>query len=160
MNTESTPSDPMAALEDESQQIRIRVMMTADAAQALGGKLYILGGGFDQIHLPALPHSYRFDLAMIIEVPWTATNQPYQIVVELLDSDGTPVGYRAEATLETGRPPGTRYGTSFTVPLALPVLAEFKQGGRFVLRGLVNGQERNRIAVEAIAPPDGHHTPG
>ena len=30
-------------------------MMAADDAQAVGGKLYVLGGGFDRINLPTLP---------------------------------------------------------------------------------------------------------
>ena len=141
----------MSDLNDDVHEIRIKVMMPADSAQAVSGKLYILGGGFDRINMPTLPFPHRFDLAMLVEVPWTATNQPYQVVVELLDADGEPVGYRAEATMETGRPPGTRQGTSLTVPLAIPVMAEFREPGRYVLRASVNGRERNRVAIEAIA---------
>ena len=51
-------------------------MLLADSAQAVGGKLYILGGGFDRINMPTIPFSHRFDLAMLIEVPWIATNSP------------------------------------------------------------------------------------
>lgn len=91
-------------------EVEIKVMMLADGAQAVGGKLYILGGGFDRINMPTTPFTHGFALAMLIDVPWNATNQPYQIVVELLDADGESVGYRADATLETGRPPGTRQG--------------------------------------------------
>jgi hypothetical protein len=143
----------MNAIEDQAQEIQVKVMMLADGAQAVGGKLYILGGGFDRINMPTVPFHHRFDLAMLIEVPWTATNQPYQIVVELLDADGEPMGYRAEATMETGRPPGTRHGTSLTVPVAVPVIAEFRTPGRYVLRASVNGRERNRAAIEAVALP-------
>jgi hypothetical protein len=137
--------------EAEVQDIQIKVMMAADAAQAVGGKLYILGGGFDRVHAPTLPFQYKFDLAMIISVPWTATNTPYQIVVELLDADGTSVGYRAEAMMETGRPPGIRQGTSFTVPVAIPVVAEFREPGRYALTGAVNGKESNRVVVEVAS---------
>jgi hypothetical protein len=75
------------------------------------------------------------------------------VVVELLDVDGNLAGYKAEAKLETGRPPGTRQGTSITVPVAIPVVAEFKTPGRYILRAAVNGVEKNRVAIEAIAPP-------
>lgn len=60
----------MSALEDDTQEVQIRVMMLADSAQAVGGKLYILGGGFDRINMPSVPFHHRFDLAMLIEVPW------------------------------------------------------------------------------------------
>jgi hypothetical protein len=73
--------------------------------------------------------------------------------VELLDADGAPMGYRAEASLETGRPPGLRQGTSITVPVAIPVVAEFRKPGRYILQGSINGKEKNRVAFEAIALP-------
>lgn len=135
-----------------AQDVSIRAMITADGAQAVNGKLYILGGGFDHINITTTPLVHRFDLAMLIDVPWTATNEPHQLVVELVDADNNALGYRAEATLETGRPPGMRRGTSFTVPITLPVLAEFPEPGRYALRGSINGQERNRVAIEVLAP--------
>jgi hypothetical protein len=138
---------------DDVDEVQLRVMMLADGAQAVGGKLYILGGGFDRINMPVTPFQHRFDLAMLIEVPWNATNQPYQVVVELLDADGAPMGYRAEASLETGRPPGLRQGTSITVPVAIPVVAEFRKAGRYILQGSINGKEKNRVAFEAISLP-------
>jgi hypothetical protein len=90
---------------------------------------------------------------MLIEVPWVSTNQPYEVVVELLDSDMKDAGYRAEARMETGRPPGTRQGTSLTVPVAVPVVASFNEPGRYLLQASVNGRPKNRVAIEAVAPP-------
>ncbi len=142
----------MSAIDVEaSQQVRIPVMMLADGAQAVNGKLYILGGGFDHINMPSVPFQHRFDLAMLIDVPWTATNEPHHLVIELLDADNNPSGYRAEATLEAGRPPGMRRGTSFVVPLAIPVVANFEAPGRYALRGSINGEERHRVAIEVVA---------
>ena len=146
----------MSDLQDDVNQgneIQIKVLLVADGAQAVGGKLYILGGGFDRINMPTMPFNHRFDLAMLIEVPWAATNQPYQVVVEMLDADGEASGYRAEASLETGRPPGMRQGTSITVPVAIPVVTEFRTPGRYILRASVNGREKSRVAIEAVALP-------
>ena len=140
----------MAIPIESSGAVQVKAMLAADGAQAVNGKLYILGGGFDHINMPNVPFQYRFDLAMLIDVPWNATNEQHQLVVELLDADNEPVGYRAEATIEAGRPPGMRHGTSFVVPMAFPVLAEFPQAGRYALRASINGQERERIAIEAV----------
>lgn len=138
---------------EEAQEIQIKVMMAADGAQAVNGKLYVLGGGFDHIIMPTQPFDFRFDVAMVVDVPWTATNEPFQLLIETLDADGNPTGYRAEAQMETGRPPGMRRGTSFSVPIALPVLAHFETPGRYMLRGTINGEERARVAIEAVAAP-------
>jgi len=142
----------MATVES-SQDIQIRMMIAADGAQAVNGKLYILGGGFDHVNMPSVPFQHRFDLAILIDVPWTATNQPFQLVVEQLDADGNALSYRAEAMIETGRPPGARRGASFSVPIALPVVADFPEPGRYILRGSINGEERNRVAIEAVRAP-------
>lgn len=140
---------------EEAQDIQITVMMAADGAQAVNGKLYILGGGFDRLTMPTQPFNHRFDLAIVVDVPWTQANEPFQLVVEQLDADGEPCGYRAEAQMETGRPAGMRRGTSFSVPIALPVVANFESPGRYVLRGAINGEERARVTIEAVAAPAG-----
>jgi Family of unknown function (DUF6941) len=137
----------------EVDEIEVKVMMAADGAQAVGGKLYVLGGGFDRLNMPTVPFHHRFDLAMLIDVPWNATNQPYEVVVELVNADMEFAGYRAEARMETGRPPGIRQGTSITIPIAIPVVAEFREPGRYVLRASVNGRPKNQLAIEAVAPP-------
>jgi hypothetical protein len=134
-------------------RIQVRVMMTADGAQAVNGKLYVLGGGFNQVSMPTVPFQHRFDLALLVEVPWTATNQPFRLVVEQLDADGEPLNYRAEATIEAGRPAGARQGTSLSIPIAVPVVADFPEPGRYVLRASIDGEERGRVALEAVKAP-------
>jgi hypothetical protein len=153
MTTRGEEGFSMSEQPAEVDEVEVKVMMAADGAQAVGGKLYILGGGFDRLNMPTVPFAHRFDVAMLIDVPWNATNQPYEVVVELVTADMEFAGYRAEARMETGRPPGTRQGTSITVPVAIPVLAEFRQPGRYVLRASVNGRLKNQLAIEAVAPP-------
>jgi hypothetical protein len=130
--------------------IRITMMIAADSAQAVDGKLYVLGGGFNHLVVSEFPAAHTFDVAMMVDVPWTETNRPYEVVVELVDADGQPMGYRAEATLETGRPAGARPGSAFAVPLAVPVTADFPEPGRYVLRGEVDGKESHRVVVEVV----------
>lgn len=139
---------------DALHQIQIKVMMPCDSAQAVAGKLYILGGGFDQLNVPTLPFDVRFDLAILLEVPWTSTNDPYHLVIEMADADGVAESYRAEAKMETGRPPGVSLGTSFAIPLTLPVAATLEKPGRHILRGLINGKERQRVGIDVIAPQE------
>jgi len=99
-------------------------MMLADAAQAVQGKLYILGGGWST----AGPDPTPMAIAIKVEVPWDEANRPHRLKLALVDGDGQPVivptatGDRPlelGAEFEVGRPPGLRPGTPLDLPLAM-----------------------------------------
>jgi len=100
-------------------------MLLADAAQALGGKLYILGGGWTQMGPAPTP----FAIAMKIEVPWDQANRRHQWTLRLLDEDGRPVCLPTRAgeekalemagAFEVGRPPGSVPGSPLDFPLVI-----------------------------------------
>ena len=99
-------------------------MLLADAAQEIGGKLYILGGGWS-ITIPGTPSA----IAMKFEVPWDQANQRHEILLELVTSDGEPllvatpegeqVPLRIEGVLEVGRPAGLKPGTPIDAAMAM-----------------------------------------
>jgi hypothetical protein len=100
-------------------------MMLADAAQEVGGKLYILGGGWSITGPDPLPMA----IALKLEVPWDRTNEQHSLLIELLDDDGNPVlveGPEADEVplqvtgeFEAGRPPGIKPGTPIDSALAV-----------------------------------------
>jgi hypothetical protein len=98
-------------------------MLLCDAAEAVGGKLYILGGGWSMTN-PITAHSA---IAIYIQVPWDQTNFGHRFRLELLDADGQPVlggeekPVMVEGNFEVGRPAGLKPGTPIDVPLALNV---------------------------------------
>jgi hypothetical protein len=101
-------------------------MLLCDAAQAVEGKLYILGGGWNLTGSDPSPSA----IAMQIDVPWDQTNRQHTLRLTLVTDDGepvlvpTPTGPRpAEiaAQFEVGRPPGYRPGAPMTVVLAINV---------------------------------------
>jgi Family of unknown function (DUF6941) len=122
-------------------------MMLADAAQAVEGKLYILGGGWSITGPEPTPSA----IAAYIQVPWDRTNVQHEFRFELLDSDGDPVVLEGpdgdaqpvtiEGAFEVGRPVGVRPGTPIDVPLALNIgpLA-LRPGGRFEWRLAIDGE--------------------
>jgi hypothetical protein len=122
-------------------------MMLADAAQAVEGKLYILGGGWSLTGPDPTPSA----IAAYIQVPWDRTNVQHEFRFELIDADGNPVELEApegeaqpvtiEGAFEVGRPVGVRPGTPIDVPLALNIgpLA-LPPGGRFEWRLEIDGQ--------------------
>lgn len=99
-------------------------MLLADGAQAVQGKLYILGGGWSMTGPAPTPSA----LAIKIEVPWEAANRKHHVRIELLDSDGKPVHIPGPvnsqplivtAELEVGRPSGLPAGTPLDAILAI-----------------------------------------
>lgn len=115
-------------------------MLLADSAQAVGGKLYILGGGWSIVG----PDPTPFAIALQIEVDWTEANQPHALRSELLDEDGrpvlipTPMGDQPciiNSGFEVGRPPGLRQGTPLTLPIAINMTSiPLRANSRFIWR--------------------------
>lgn len=121
-------------------------MLLAEAAQAVEGKLYILGGGWSIIGPDPAPMA----IAIKIEVPWDQANRRHTCRLELLDSDGqpvtvdTPLGEQPvviEAGFEVGRPPGLKAGTPLDLPLAINLAPlSIPPGGRYEWRLTIDGE--------------------
>lgn len=95
-------------------------LLLCDHAEAVNGKLYINGGGWSILY--AANHPASMFLAIIITVDWDETNQPHEIVAELVTIDEEPVmaqvppgtsavPIKTVGRLEVGRPPGIKPGT-------------------------------------------------
>ncbi len=141
--------------------------MLADSAQAIGGKLFLMGGGWAVIGPQPSPSA----LAGIVQVAWDEANQNHTISFELFNADGkpfmvpTPMGLQAfkiEMQFQVGRPPGVAAGTEFNVPIAINLAPlPLEPGQRYEWRVAIDGQQfpelrlafSTRIAGAAGAPP-------
>lgn len=125
---------------------RVKItMMLADHAQAVGGKLYIAGGGWSRCGPVMAP----FAIVLDVKVPWELANVRHKVRLELIDSEGRPVVLPGpdgenplvlDSELEVGRPPGSIAGTPLDAPLAInfaPLPLEV--GQRYEWRLMVNG---------------------
>lgn len=98
--------------------------MLCDAAQEVGGKLYILGGGWSVLNTPNVPT--QMAVAVKMSVPWDQTNERHQLRIQLMDADGQPVDLgegpiHVAGDFEVGRPPGMKRG----MPIDTPLVAGF-----------------------------------
>jgi hypothetical protein len=101
-------------------------MLLADFAQVVGGKLYIMGGGWSVTGPMPSPSA----IAVKIEVPWNETNRPHEFKIELMDSDYKPVLVPTPAgnapliiggKFEVGRPVGAIAGAPIDAPIAVNI---------------------------------------
>ena len=134
-------------------------MMLADAAQAVGNKLYILGGAWS-ITTGNIPSA----VAIHIQVPWDQTSDKHTFRLELLDSDGGAVNgpdgnpVLVEAEFETGRPPGLKRGTPIDVAMAfnippLPLEPDLRFEWRFSIDDESRDEWRQAFSTRAAPPP-------
>ncbi len=139
-------------------------MLLADAAQAVEGKLYVLGGGWSITGPDPTPSA----IAVYIQVPWDRTNVEHGFRFDLIDSDGDPVELETETggeeavviegSFEVGRPPGVKPGTSIDVPLAINVgPLPLPPGGRYEWRLSINEESREdwRLPFSTRSAPPG-----
>jgi len=120
-------------------------LLLADSAQAVEGKLYILGGGWSVVG----PDPTGMAIAMKIEVPWDQTNRQHTWLLELVTSDGEtvfvpgPTGdepVKLDGSFEVGRPPGVKPGTPIDLPVAINVVPlPLPVDGRFEWRLSIDG---------------------
>lgn len=120
-----------------------------------------MGAGWNVTGGYALPGA----LAGVLELDWDEANRPKRLLIELLTEDGQPVNVptptgdrplRIEANVEVGRPPGTRAGTQFNIPIAInlgPI--PMPQVGQYVWRFSFDGTSRDdwRLPFSIVPTP-------
>jgi hypothetical protein len=134
-------------------QLEIDFMILADGAQAVGGKLYMLGGGWTHLFVPQFPGRPQapFAIAIGIEVPYHLTNRRFAFGIELTDSDGNRVGDMLTGEMEQGRPPGIRPGASQRILLAANAHPEFPAAGRYTVNATIDGELLRTVSFEVMA---------
>lgn len=140
-------------------------LLLADAAQAVGGKLYILGGGWSITGPDPTPSA----IAIKIEVPWDQANRKHALQLVLVDEDGqpamvpTPSGDRpveVGGEFEVGRPPGLKAGTPLDVTLAINIGSlTLRPSTRYAWRLSIDGQTEDEWRVGFTTRPPREQQP-
>ncbi len=101
--------------------MEVEWLIIADAAQVVGGKLYLLGGGYDRVTLPKEPPApHSMSVAVAFRVPWNDTNIKHDFELEILDGDGHQI-VNAKGQFEVGRAPGIAPGQDQRTQLAMNI---------------------------------------
>lgn len=77
----------------------------ADSAEAVNGKLYVLGAGWDMLVVSEVPAvQQRVAVGVLVQVGWNDTELEHDVTLRLETEDGEPVPLARHAA---GMPPGT-----------------------------------------------------
>ena len=135
----------------------------ADSAETIQGKIYALGIGWNAIYAEKFPCTHsRLAIGVLVNVPYTATNQNHKLTVHLQDEDGARQPIQVIKTLEgeaqqstevsadiqLGRPPLLPAGDPQN--LAFSLIFDhlvFQKPGMYSWIFEINGTELHRISM-------------
>ena len=141
----------------DEQNIDIEFLILADLAQVIGGKLHMMGGGWDRINVQNFPHIQSFSIATAISVPWAHTNEKHNIIITMVDEDGQQELFKIEGEFEVGRAPGIKPGSSQRLMMAFTVNSlKFSEPKVYSIISFVDGQEIRRLEFNVIPTPALH----
>jgi len=138
--------------------MEIDYLLLAEHAEIVGNKLYLMGGGWDTMHVPGAPANVRLMVAAGIRLDWDETGRPIGLVLRIDDEDAQEV-FRLNGQMNVQRPPDTIPGTSHLSQMTFAVQAQLKQlgGYRITLSAGPEGAEVRRSIpfrlAKVQAPP-------
>jgi hypothetical protein len=139
--------------------MRIGFLLLADHSESVNGKLYMVGGGWNMLRLPELPHEWGFHISLGLDVGWDETNTSHTLLVNVQDPDGVELGEGLSAEFEAGRPPGMPAGQEQRLVMSIGFNAEFVSSGPHAAVVQANGEEIGRarfyVAAAAADEPEG-----
>jgi uncharacterized protein DUF6941 len=147
-NTRDSQFDSEQGLEGRP---RIDSFLAADWAEAINGKLYVMGAGFEMVFAPQFPWAVRFSFGAVLAVPWADTNRRFPIEGKVETTDGEDLGWNLSGEVEAGRAPGRR-ATDVRIVAAGPVQFQVDAPVDFVLKLRFAGDQR-AIPLQVTAPP-------
>lgn len=130
------------------------LVLLADYAEAINGKLYIQGGGWSQIRRSPANNAINFGIAVKMLVGWNEANRKHKVEFLLRDEDGDVVRpngadpFFIQSELEVGRPPGLRPGTDIDAPLAINIAGLPMEPGRYALQLTVEGEVIDSVTFD------------
>jgi hypothetical protein len=123
-------------MESGLEQPEVEFILVADKAEVVNGKLYMIGGGFDQIGIGNFEEPAVFSLAIGLTIPWHFANLRIPLNVVMAHEDGAEVA-TINIQIVSGRPPNSIAGQDFRTMIAfegkwpLPDAATYGVTARF-----------------------------
>ena len=135
--------------------MKIGFLLLADHSEAVNGKLYMTGGGWNVLRLPELPHDWGFHIALGLDVGWDETNTGHELTVNIHDPDGAELGEGLVAEFEAGRPPGMPPGQEQRLVMSIGTAATFTTSGPHAAVVHADGEEIGRARFYVAAAEAG-----
>ena len=124
-------------------------LILADHAEAINGKVYLMGGGWDIRQIRDFSQPVSIYVAMAVLVPWSATNQRHHFRLRIEDADGHQL-VEIKGEFMAGRPPQLAAGTSQRHPLVFNIGVPLSKPGVYAVVAEINGCYDKRTTFTAV----------
>jgi hypothetical protein len=128
-------------------------LVLADAAEALNGKLYALGAGWNMLRLTNFPQAWEFGVGLGLDVPWAETNRRHVLEMRFDDPDGEHISEPFRVDFEVGRPPGAHPGQDQRMVIAVNTNQTFERVGPHAVVVSVDDHEVDRTRFYVVEVP-------
>jgi hypothetical protein len=141
-------------MDAEPAGMEVEWLILADAAQVTGGKLFLLGGGWDVLAVNTpFPLQQRCAVAAAFRVPWNETNQRHMIEIEIEDQDSQQKLFAVAGEVEVGRPPGIPPGENQRVQLAADLALAIEKPGTYRVIAKIAGEVKKYTTFRVVPGP-------
>ena len=134
------------------EEVEIDCLMLADWAEAINGKLYIQGAGWDRTALKP-DQSADFAIAASFLVPWNLTNRQHEFALTIEAEDGNLVAPALTGAFTVGRPPDARPGQRFRSPIAVRCGMKLPGPGLYQVTMALNQTPAKSVFFEVVESP-------
>ena len=122
--------------------LELDFLIFADRAEILNGKLYMMGGAWNQFNL-LIPNAYiSFTVVLGIIVPWHLTERVHNIILKIEDDDGNPVHEDCNLTLNVRKTPDAIEGQSFRTTAVLTTGFQVPKFGTYCVTAMSGNQSK------------------
>jgi len=137
----------------------VEYLILADAVEALSGKLYMMGGGWDQIQVQQLDVPVPLQIACGVNVPYNDTDDEHTLTVTVADQDGQPIGPTLNLTFRTGRSPNLARGAATHIPFAIKAAFQFPKYDEYVVVATIDARDEDAKRLSFYVKPAPGSTP-
>jgi hypothetical protein len=128
--------------------------MLADRAEVMNGKLYLMGGAWDRLHLGNIDQPVPIFIAFCAVVPYTERDDDHRLTITITDPDGTQIAPPLAVGFKTGGPPQLERGGSQRLPFAVEAVLKFPSYDSYTLRASIDGRtESDRTLTFWVKDP-------
>ncbi len=148
-------------------------VLLCDFAEVSGGKLFITGAGISLLASgsPTAPYPVNICLAILVSIPWTETDTPHVMTVELVSeaagaqqrvmlSDQLPEGHNPADrgtivfVFSAARMPTMVDGDESTMPVSVPLFGlPLPELGPYFFSVRIDGREMDRASFRLVPRP-------
>jgi hypothetical protein len=132
----------------------VTTAMLADAADVLGGKLYVHGGGWDVVYASEVPATHAaMSIVLIFKLDWHEANEDIPLMIQVQDEDRHETLISGKAIMRAGIPPLAQKGDPLYHPFAQTFRGlQFPNYGRYTLTIGSDDKELVRLPIVVSNP--------